>query len=48
MDDQQLMELLTQIQELAGVALDGLVGEQGPPPEGEEEVPEGEEGPPAE
>lgn len=47
MDDQQLMELLTQIQELAGVALDGLVGDAAAPAE---EVPEGEleEGPPAE
>ena len=38
MDDEQLMELLSQIQELAGVALESLAGEQGapegePPPE---------------
>lgn len=46
MDDEQLLELLTQISELAGVAIDGLVGEQGPPPEGEEAPVE--EGPPAE
>lgn len=30
MDDEQLLELLTQIQELAGVAIDSLVGEQAP------------------
>ena len=48
MDDEQLMELLTQIQELAGVALDGLVGDAQAPADG---APEGEaepEGPPAE
>lgn len=47
MDEQQLMELLTQIQELAGVALDGLIGEQVAPPEGEEGPP-ADEAPPAE
>lgn len=45
MDDEQLLELLTQISELAGVAIDGLVGEQQAPAEGEE--PPAEE-PPAE
>lgn len=39
MDDEQLMELLTQIAELAGVGIEALMGEQGsgegPPPEGE-------------
>ncbi len=43
MDEQQLMEMLTQIQELAGMALDGLVGEQVAP--GEEEMPPEEEAP---
>lgn len=38
MDDEQLLELLTQIAELAGVGIEALMGEQGsgegPPPEG--------------
>lgn len=39
MDDEQLLELLTQIAELAGVGIDALVGEQGVPAEGGEEPP---------
>lgn len=39
MDDEQMMELLTQIQELAGMGLEALMagqgGGEGPPPEGE-------------
>jgi hypothetical protein len=36
MEDEQLLELLTQIQELAGVAIDSLVGDQKAPAKGEE------------
>lgn len=39
MDDEQMLELLTQITELAGMGIDAITGgaaEQGPPPEGEE------------
>lgn len=42
MDDEQLMELLSQIQDLAGVALDSLGAAQGAPagePAPEEEPP---------
>ena len=35
MDDEQMMELLSQIQELAGMALEALAGAQGAPAEGE-------------
>ena len=43
---EELMELLTQIQELAGIGLDSLAAEAGAPVEGEELPPEGEELPP--
>lgn len=46
MDDQQLLELLQQIQDLAGVAIDSLTG--GPEaPGGKNEQPPAEEKPPA-
>ena len=46
----ELAEILAQIQELAGVGLEGLMGaaEGGAPAEGEEPPPEGEELPPEE
>lgn len=47
MDDEQLMELLTQIQDLAGVALDSLAGAQGAPPESEPKPQPDDQGPPA-
>lgn len=40
--EEDLAEALTQIQELAGVALDLLLGGGEAPPEGEEAPPEGE------
>lgn len=43
MDDEQMLELLTQIAELAGIGIDALMGEQGVEP-----APEGGEAPPAE
>lgn len=36
MDEEQLVELFTQIQELAGVGIEALVGGAEAPPEGEE------------
>jgi hypothetical protein len=45
MDDEQLLELLTQIQELAGVAIDSLVGEQAPGGPDKQEQPPAEEPP---
>ena len=50
---EQLIELLRQIEELAGVAIKALEGasgggEAGPPPEGEGPPPGGEGGPPPE
>lgn len=52
MDDAQIIELLAQIQELAGLGLDALAGGGGAPagempPEGDEMPPEGEMPPPA-
>lgn len=50
MDDEQIIELLTQIAELAGVGIDALTGGQGPeeaPVEGEGEAPPAEEPPAA-
>jgi hypothetical protein len=43
MDDEQLLELLTQIQDLAGVAIDSIVGEKAPG--GPDEQPPAEEPP---
>lgn len=47
---EELAEILAQIQELAGIGLEGLMGaaEGGAPVEGEELPPEGEELPPEE
>lgn len=45
---EELMELLMQIQELAGIGLDALAAEAGAPVEGEEFPVEGEEFPPEE
>ena len=46
MDDEQIIELLTQIAQLAGAGIDALTGGQGggeAPPEGEGEAPPEEE-----
>lgn len=40
MDDEQLMELLSQIQELAGMGLEALAAGQGAPPAEGEAPPE--------